>query len=154
MNPYLWFQGQDEEVAGTPATFGPRNVEAQVIGSKPKTVITATETVQSFPSSSDASKFLGGFAPHAPLPQVFADRALHQVQSSSTPLSGLGNQALVTVRSVAVAGVPNDIQYAVRDGATVLTLQLVGGQQLSVANTEAFAQSALSKLTSVCGSSA
>ncbi len=154
MNPYLWFQSQDEEVAGTPATFGPRNPAPNVIGSKPKTVIMAIETVQSFPSSSDASKFLGEFAPQGPLPQVFANGATHQVQSSSTPLSGLGNQALVTVQSVAVAGVPNDIQYAVRDGATVLTLELVGGQQLGVANTEEFTQSALSQLTSVCGSSA
>lgn len=46
---------------------------------------------------------------------------------------------------------PSDIQYVMREGNTVVTLEMLGGEQVTVASTLPLAQPALSLVQSTCG---
>jgi hypothetical protein len=147
-----WFQAQDGAVRGLPANFGPRNA-SELVSKDPSRLFQAIETVQTFVSGDDASTFLQKFrpdgmtVPQVPVPGVFDPQPVR----IATDTPALGDEALMIEQSLPEANIPVDVQYVIRHGSTVITLELIGGLDVTPSSTLRLAQAALDTVVAACG---
>jgi hypothetical protein len=113
-------------VRGLPANFGPRDTSLLVSG-HPAQIFELVETVSTFQSNANASLWFDGW----PGVSALALQALVSGQSRSADPSlaalGQADEAAVTTWPRAGVEMPSDIQYLMRTGTTVVTLDLIGG---------------------------
>lgn len=146
--PYEWFQSEQAQLSTLPPGFGLYN-PSSLVTQDPLSVFQVVETIQSFPSPADAETFVSLFSPASVKAEVPNGSSLAPVSSNEQTLS-LGNESLVLVTTAPVANMPHDLQFVVRVGATVLTVEFVGGSGITASQELPTVSAAVALVTSVC----
>ena len=148
--PYSWFRDVNEQLRGTPPDFG-LNTPSPEVTTEPLQVVQETETIQSFPSSAVAAKFLAMFAaPAANAAELEVSGVLRHVTFSVTALHGLGDRAIAVDSGIPGTQIPRDVQFVMQTGSVVTTVELVGGSQITPQRELWIAQRAGAQLAAHC----
>jgi hypothetical protein len=147
---FLWMQVENERISGLPDSFGPLNYSPLVTQS-PTRVFEVVETVQTFAGQSDATRFVGMFGQSsAAAPRVVVAGKLVTVTSDRAVNLGLGDESIAQERPSPSPGFPSEVQFVMRRGTTVATLELVGGSNLHEPAVTALAGEALTQVQTAC----
>ena len=147
---FLWFEAINEQVQGIPTTFGPRD-PSPLAAESPDRVFQVVETAQTFSTVADAMQFVTMFEPNpTQVAEVPVAGKLYRVQSSSS-ITNLGDEAIVIATPSPSTDYPASVQYVMRLGTTVVTLELVGGNHLTAVRTQVSAGRALAQVEGRCG---
>jgi hypothetical protein len=148
--PFSWFRDVNEQLRGTPADFG-LNSPSPEVTAHPLLVVQETETIQSFPSSEVAAKFLAMFAaPDANAAELEVSGVLRHVSFSVTALRGLGDKAIAVDSGIAGSDIPRDVQFVMQTGSVVTTVELTGGSAITPQRELWIAQRAGAQLAGHC----
>lgn len=149
---WVWYQVVNERLSGLPSDFGPNDSNSWVT-TYPRRILEVTETVDTFSSAADASTFLSEFTTDGPIPpEVIVSGTSYPAKSEPAKALGLGDESISRERRPPATGFPALVQYVVRLGTTVVTLELVGGNGITAAGSSDFASMAVAQVQQTCSS--
>ena len=146
---YQWFSDINAALPGLPRNFGPYDASA-VVNTGPTRIFQAIETIQSFPNSADAASFLRMFEQPAAQAEFIVNSKIRHVGFEMRKIGGLGSQAIAITSQAHSAGFPVDVQYVVRTGSVVTTLQPIGGREVTASRELALARQAQAHMLRTC----
>jgi hypothetical protein len=146
---FTWTEAENAAVRDLPADFGPRNA-SPLVTAFPTRIDQFVETANTFNTVSDAERWFASWPGVSSLsPQMLDPGAIRAANPDVAPLTW-ADEALVTDWTLAEFDIPSDIQYLMRIGSTVISLELIGGNELTNASTISLARRALTTVVRAC----
>lgn len=146
---FEWTEVQSAAVRGIPTDFGPRNTSS-LVSALPNRVDQLVETANTFRTVSDAVRWFATWPGVSALsPQLLEPGPVRDAIPGVAPLTQ-ADEAEVTDWAPAGFDMPSDTQYVMRTGKTVVSLELIGGEDVTEASTVSFARAALEMVVRRC----
>ncbi len=146
---FAWNEAEDAAVRDLPTDFGPRNAST-VVAAFPKRIDELTETANTFATVDDAVRWFASWPGVSALSPDDLEPGPIRDAIPAAALLTYADEAEVTDWNWPALEIPTDIQYVMRAGTTVITLEFIGGEQVTEASTEAFARAALALVVRMC----
>jgi len=147
---FLWMQDANDQLGELPIGFN-RLSPSPLVTQYPSRILAVIQTVQTFDSTSDASQFVAGFTGGgSTIPQVIISGALVPVPANPAANPGLGDESIVVEIRPPTSGFAAVVQFVMRRGTTVVTLELIGGSDLRTRAVVGLASQALARVEAIC----
>ncbi len=147
--PFLWLEDRNYAVPGLPSNFSALS-PSPLATQDPSMIFQAVETVNSFKTVADAIGWANGFLQTGPAPAAWISGKNVLVPAAAVAVSNMGDFTFASVQAIPGSSLPVKVFFVIRRGATVLTLSLTGGSQVTVASALPIAREAVGNLTSSC----
>jgi hypothetical protein len=146
---FEWTEDEIAAVRGLPTDFGPRDASF-LVAEFPTRIDQFIETANTFASVTEAVRWFASWPGISALsPWVLEPGVMRDAIPAVASLAQ-ADEIAVTTWSRTGVDMPSDTQYLIRMGNTVITLELIGGEQVSDAPTETDARAALELVLEKC----
>ncbi len=146
---FAWIEAENAALRDVPADFGPRN-SSPLVSAFPSRIDQLTETVNTFATVDDAVRWFASWPGVSAIPPADLDPGAIRDAIPEVALLTQADEAEVTDWTRPGFDIPTDSQYVVRAGNTVITLEFIGGEQVTEASSEAYARAALALVVRTC----
>jgi hypothetical protein len=146
---FEWTADENAAVRDLPANFGPRNASA-LVPAFPTRIDQIVETANTFATVADAIRWFATWPGVSALPLSSIDSGSTRDSIPTVALLTQADEAIFTNWSDSVPDTPSELQYVMRTGDTVITIEFDGGDQVSEASTETYARAALELVIRKC----
>jgi hypothetical protein len=146
---FEWVEDENAALRDLPTDFGPRNAST-LVSEFPTRIDQVIETANTFTSVNDAARWFATWPGVSGLsPQVLDPGAARNANPAVAALAQ-ADEAEVTNWTRPGFGTPSDIQYVVRTGNTVVSLEVIGGERVTDVSTVSLARAALNLVVREC----
>jgi hypothetical protein len=146
---FAWTEAENAAVRHLPVDFGPRNAST-LVAAFPIRIDQLTETADTFATVDDAVRWFASWPGVSALSSDELERGPIRDAIPAVAVLTYADEAEVTDWTRPVLDTPADIQYVMRTGTTVITLEFIGGEQVTETSTEAYARAALAVVVRRC----
>jgi hypothetical protein len=146
---FEWTEEENAAARHLPPDFGPRNPSV-LVSEFPTRIDQLIETANTFVTTNDTVRWFATWpGVSALLPQEVEPGTTRNANPDVAQLDQ-ADEVEVTNWSRADPDIPTAIQYVMRIGDTVITIEFIGGDQVTDASTEAYAAAALQHVERTC----
>ena len=146
---FAWIEAENATLRDVPADFGPRN-SSSLVSAFPSRIDELTETVNTFATADDAVRWFANWPGVSALSPEDLNPGAIRDAIPAVALLTRADEAEVTDWTRPGFDIPTDIQYVMRAGNTVITLEFIGGEQVTEGSSEAYAHAALALVVRSC----